>query len=114
MKPYDSITNEFCADQKKTFNDNDTFTQKGGMSPFSASMDRGMVLVMSVWADHAAHMLWLDSSYPLDRPESQPGVKRGTCSRDSGKPSDVESQQANAQVAFGSIKFGPIGSTFKA
>ena len=31
------------------------------------SMARGQVLVLSLWDDHEAHMLWLDSDYPLDR-----------------------------------------------
>merc|ERR1719334_1350909 len=30
-------------------------------------MDRGHVLVMSMWDDHDANMLWLDSDYPLDK-----------------------------------------------
>lgn len=30
------------------------------------SMDNGMVLVMSIWDDHEANMLWLDSTYPTD------------------------------------------------
>ena len=29
-------------------------------------MDRGHVLVMSLWDDHDVNMLWLDSDYPLD------------------------------------------------
>ncbi|PVF91003.1 hypothetical protein CPB86DRAFT_857668, partial [Serendipita vermifera] len=37
---------------------------------------------------------------------------RGTCPTDSGKPADVESQQANASVIFSNIKFGDIGSTY--
>ncbi|TGZ84059.1 glycoside hydrolase [Ascodesmis nigricans] len=114
MTAYDSITDEFCVDQKNVFQDNNAYIQKGGNKVMGDAMERGMVLVMSIWADHAAHMLWLDSSYPLDRPESQPGVKRGTCPTSSGDPKDVESQQANAQAVFGGIKFGPIGSTFRA
>lgn len=47
---------------------------------------RGMVLVMSLWDDHDANMLWLDGDYPLNRDPKDPGVKRGPCSRDSGKP----------------------------
>ena len=31
------------------------------------AMGRGMVLVMSLWDDHDANMLWLDSNYPLDK-----------------------------------------------
>lgn len=49
-------------------------------------MKDGMVLVMSLWDDHAAYMLWLDSDYPLDANPNDPGVKRGPCPRDSGKP----------------------------
>ena len=31
------------------------------------AMDRGMVLVLSLWDDHDANMLWLDGEYPLDK-----------------------------------------------
>jgi cellulose 1,4-beta-cellobiosidase len=62
------------------------------------AMERGMVLVMSIWDDHEANMLWLDSDYPLDKPNSTPGVSRGPCSTSSGKPDDVESQSANSSV----------------
>lgn len=75
-------------------------------------MAGGMTLVMSLWDDHYANMLWLDSSYPTGKDVSQPGVARGECATTSGKPSDVESQNGNAQVAFSNIRFGPIGSTF--
>ena len=54
-----------------------------------ASMKRGMVLVLSLWDDPQAFMLWLDSDYPLTLDPSKPGVKRGPCARDSGKPKDV-------------------------
>ena len=33
--------------------------------PFS--LDRGHVLVMSLWDDYSVNMLWLDSDYPPDR-----------------------------------------------
>ena len=74
-------------------------------------MKRGMVLVMSLWDDHSAYMLWLDSDYPLDKNPNDPGVKRGPCSRDSGKPWEVEKQYPNAGVSYSNIKFGEIGST---
>ncbi|CAE6446976.1 unnamed protein product, partial [Rhizoctonia solani] len=70
--------------------------------------------VMSLWDDHAAHMLWLDSNYPLDRSATQPGVARGTCPTTSGDPKDVEAQSPNASVTFSNIKFGDIGSTYGA
>ncbi|KAK7037523.1 Exoglucanase [Paramarasmius palmivorus] len=109
---YDSISDQFCADQKAAFGDNTYFVTKGGMANMGESLGRGHVLVMSIWADHAARMLWLDSDYPLDKDPSEPGVSRGTCSRDSGNPDDVVANHPDATVHFSNIKFGPIGSTF--
>merc|ERR1719424_2723686 len=74
-----------------------------------APLRRPLVLVMSLWDDHFANMLWLDSTYPVD--STDPGALRGYCSTESGKPTDVESAQANSHVIFSDIKFGPIAST---
>jgi cellulose 1,4-beta-cellobiosidase len=74
------------------------------------AMSNGMVLVMSLWDDHAADMLWLDSTYPTDK--TSIGGPRGTCATTSGKPDDVESQHPNSYVQFSDIKFGEIGSTY--
>jgi cellulose 1,4-beta-cellobiosidase len=38
------------------------------------ALRRGLVLVMSIWDDHDANMLWLDSDYPLNKPRTNPGV----------------------------------------
>ena len=108
----DSLTDGVCAAAKATFSDNNDFRTKGGMSKMGAALKRGMVLVLSLWDDHAANMLWLDSAYPLDKDLSQSGVSRGTCSRDSGKPTDVEANSPNAQVTYSNIKFGALGSTY--
>ena len=83
------------------------------MRAMGEAMKRGMVLVLSIWDDHTANMLWLDSDYPLTADPAKPGVKRGPCSRDSGKPSDVEKNYPNAYVGYSNIKFGTIGSTVK-
>ena len=77
------------------------------------AIDRGLVLVMSIWDDHESNMLWLDSDFPLTVDRSSPGVQRGPCSRDSGKPSDIESQHPNSSVKYMNIKTGPINSTFR-
>ena len=77
------------------------------------AFERGMVLVMSIWDDHDVNMLWLDSDYPLTADRNLPGIQRGPCSRDSGKPSDVESKSPNSSVKYMNIKTGPINSTFK-
>jgi cellulose 1,4-beta-cellobiosidase len=82
------------------------------MSGMSEGLAQGMVLVMSLWDDHYADMLWLDSNYPTDATASDPGVARGTCGADSGKPATVESESADAKVVFSNIKVGAIGSTY--
>jgi len=110
---YSSISDKFCNDQKKLFGDRNDFETKGGLRAMGRQMDAGMVLVLSLWDDHDVHMLWLDSDYPTDKPASQPGISRGPCSTDSGKPEDVESQHPDATVKYSNIKFGPIGSTFR-
>jgi len=66
---------------------------------------------MSLWDDDTAFMLWLDSDYPLEDDPNKPGVKRGRCPRDSGRPADVRNRYPDAHTSFSNIKFGTIGST---
>jgi len=106
---YNSITDDYCKDWVAETQDGTNFEEKGGLGAIEKAIDAGVVLVMSLWDDHYANMLWLDSTYPVD--SSDPGAKRGTCPTTSGVPADVESKQANAHVIFSDIKFGPIGST---
>lgn len=110
---FNSLSNANCASQKRVFEEEPTFLNKGGMKAMGESLKRGMVLVLSLWDDHEANMLWLDSDYPLNLDPSKPGVKRGPCSRDSGKPADVERMYGNAHVGYSNVKFGTIGSTVK-
>merc|ERR1711973_759611 len=81
MQPWDSISGPMCEEQKAVFDDPDDHSKKGGLKAMGDSMDRGHVLVMSLWDDHDVNMLWLDSDYPLDKDPSEPGVSRGSCSR---------------------------------
>ncbi|KAK0709781.1 glycoside hydrolase [Lasiosphaeria miniovina] len=111
--PGNSITPDFCKSQKVAFSDKDIFNQMGGFPQFSKAVAQPMVLVMSLWDDHFANMLWLDSTFPVDASADEPGKGRGTCDTASGVPADVESTQATNQVIYSNIKFGPIGSTFK-
>ena len=106
------ISDKFCEDVKGWFGDQNDFKKKGGLSAMSRALTQGMTLVLSIWDDHAVNMLWLDSDYPTDRDPSEPGVARGTCSTDSGKPEDVESQSPNSHVIFGDIRYGEIDSTY--
>ncbi|KAF8881887.1 cellobiohydrolase I-II [Infundibulicybe gibba] len=112
MDGYDSITDDFCSAQKTAFGDTNSFASKGGLAGIAKSFAKGVVLVMSVWDDHAAQMLWLDSDYPTTADASQPGISRGTCATSSGQPTDVESASASASVTFSNIRFGDIGTTF--
>ncbi len=76
------------------------------------ALDRGVVLVMSIWDDTSVNMLWLDSDFPLSEDRNKPGVQRGPCSRDSGKPQDIEHKYGSAAVKYMNVKVGPIGSTY--
>jgi cellulose 1,4-beta-cellobiosidase len=105
-----SITTAYCTAQKSVFGDTNDFATKGGLTQMGAALKAGMVLVMSVWDDHAVNMLWLDSTYPTD--STALGAARGTCPTTSGVPADVEAQAPNSNVIYSNIKFGPINSTF--
>lgn len=104
-----SITSDFCTQQKTAFGDTNSFATAGGLASMGAAMGRGMVLVMSIWDDYAAEMQWLDATYPVDGTGA--GVKRGTCGADEGAPGTVEAEHGDAKVVFSSVKVGEIGST---
>lgn len=111
-KQFNSVTDEFCNAQKTAFQDPNDYEKRGGHKTMSQALDKGMVLALSLWDDHAANMLWLDSNYPLNKSPDTPGVARGTCATTSGKPKDVEQQHPDAYVIYSNIKFGEIGSTY--
>ena len=109
---YNSVTDDFCNAQKQEFGDDNEYEKRGGEKTVGEALENGMVLVMSIWDDHAAYMLWLDSDYPLDKSSDAPGVARGPCPTTSGRPHDVETQHPDASVTFSNIKYGEIGSTY--
>jgi cellulose 1,4-beta-cellobiosidase len=109
-----AISDNFCAQQKTAFGDRNDFASKGGLKSMGDALNRGMVLALSIWDDHTANMLWLDSSYPLNKDPSVPGVKRGPCATTSGVPKEVEAQFPNSSVTYSNIKWGDIGSTYTA
>jgi len=108
-KSFNSISDDFCAAEVGLFKDNTNFLQKGGLKAMDAAMEKGMVLVLSLWDDHKVDMLWLDSTYPVGG--TAPGNARGTCSVDSGKPADLEKNHADSSVTFSNVRSGDIGST---
>mmetsp|Transcript_43942 Transcript_43942/g.93432 ORF Transcript_43942/g.93432 Transcript_43942/m.93432 type:complete len:472 (+) Transcript_43942:70-1485(+) len=109
-----SISEDFCSAAKKDFGDVDAFSQQGGLKAMGDALEKGMVLVMSLWDDHAAHMLWLDSDYPTDQPSTKPGVARGTCATTSGDPDEVEKDHGDSSVAYCNLRVGDLDSTYDA
>lgn len=109
LDAYDSLTDANCKAQKSAFGESNDFASHGGMAGMSAAMSRGMVLVMSIWDDGAANMLWLDSVYP--RNATGAGAERGPCATDSGVPEDVEKLGKDSYAGFTNLRFGAIGST---
>ncbi|KAG6915524.1 hypothetical protein DXG01_011021 [Tephrocybe rancida] len=112
MDSYDSVTGAYCDAQKTVFGDTKQFQAKGGLTAMGKAAKNGMVLVLSVWDDHAVNMLWLDSTYPTTASASTPGAARGTCATTSGAPTDVEANAPNSSVTYSNIRFGEIGSTY--
>lgn len=62
--------------EKSRFGDVDSFTVRGGLKALGEAMERGMVLVMSLWDDHDVGMVWLDSNDPPNESPSKPGRLR--------------------------------------
>merc|ERR1712080_748146 len=94
----DAINDQFCGQMKTAFGDHDDYGEKGGLKTMGDSLERGHVLVMSMWDDHDANMLWLDSNYPLDK--------------DPSVPADMEANYPDATVIYGKIRFGELGFTY--
>merc|ERR1711979_161864 len=107
-----SITDGVCGEMKTKFGDVNDFQRKGGLGAMGEALDRGMVLVMSLWDDSLADMLWLDSDYPVDENPSKPGVARGPCKTTTGKPEYLRKKYPSASAKFSEIKVGTLGSTF--
>lgn len=110
--PSDSnkINAAFCTAAPTVFDDRNRFDEIGGYSQLTEALAIPMVLVMSIWSDHYANMLWLDSTYPPEK-AGQPGALRGPCATDSGVPAEVIAEHGDATVVWSNIRYGPIGST---
>merc|ERR1712023_124308 len=85
----------------------------GGMKAMGEALDRGMVLVVSLWDDVAVNMNWLDSVMEGDDP-SAPGAKRGPCDPADGKPATLREAHPDAHYIVTDVKWGDIGTTTNA
>merc|ERR1711879_955068 len=106
---HNTITEDFCKDWVTETKDGTNFLQKGGLDAVDKAFEAGVVLVMSLWDDHYANMLWLDSIYPTN--STEPTSYRGSCPTTSGVPKDIETKEAKSSVTYSNIRSGPIGST---
>merc|ERR1712003_577883 len=82
------------------------------MKAMGESLDRGHVMIFSLWDDVEVNMLWLDSAFPLNKPETDPGVRRGDCiGGESSTPTYLRENYPNGYVSFTNAAIGEIGST---
>jgi len=106
----DSIESDaFCAAQKTSFGDRNSFAEKGGMKKMGEALDRGMVLVISMWDDIAVSMNWLDSYMDCD--PSEPGCTRGPCDPADGLPETLREAHPDAAYTMTNLRWGDFGST---
>lgn len=113
LKPYNSITEDFCSASTELFGGEDRFRKKGGLQQLGKSLDDGMVLVLSLWDDMSpTDMLWLDGIFPPDADPTKPGVVRGPCTPAEGNATLIENKYPNAFVQFGNIRVGELDSTY--
>jgi len=109
----DSITEQFCDAKKDLFGDVKHYQELGGMKGMGDSLDRGQVMIFSLWDDVEVSMLWLDSAYPLDKPPTDPGVTRGECVGGvESTPTYLRQNFPDAYVIFKNAAVGEIGSTY--
>lgn len=85
-----------------TANSADEYMALGATSGMGESLDRGMVLIFSLWWDNSTYMEWLD----------QTSSGSGPCNATEGSPAVIEQIQPDTQVTFSKIRWGDIGSTF--
>jgi cellulose 1,4-beta-cellobiosidase len=111
IDPVNTTTDKMCNQQKATFNITNDFAVKGGVRSMGEALRAGVVLTMSIWVDFGTQGLWLDSSFPVGKDPSLPGVVRGSCPTTSGKPADVMAQTPGATIKYSNIRVGDIGST---
>jgi cellulose 1,4-beta-cellobiosidase len=109
-----SITDEFCAQEKEAFGGTNAFKTQGGMKGMGEAFKRGMVLAMSIWNDAGSAMKWLDGTFPVDAdPAKQPGTGRGPCKPEEGLAADLIKTSPWTEVKFSNIRTGEIGSTWR-
>ena len=108
----DVLTSQYCDAKKDLFGDVKDFQEHGGMKAMDESLARGHTMIFSLLDDVDTNMLWLDSAYPLDKPFTDPGIKRGECpGGQTSTPTWLRNNYPDSYVIFTNVAIGEIGST---
>ncbi|KAK6856585.1 endoglucanase [Apiospora arundinis] len=91
------MTAAFCTESDKK--DKKNFDRHGGLKAAGEALDRGMVLIFSLWNDEKTYMNWLDSG------------SAGPCGPTDGTPEKILAANPNVSVTFSNLRWGDIGST---
>lgn len=95
--PQTAMDDASCAASNAT-----EYLRLGGAAEMGRSLDRGMVLIFSLWWDPSTYMAWLD----------QTSSNAGPCNATEGMPSVIAQTQPDTQVTFRNVRWGEMGSTF--
>ncbi|KAG9229927.1 exo-cellobiohydrolase [Amylocarpus encephaloides] len=103
----DSITRDFCTNQKAVFGDSNKFDKFGGLSKITEVLMRGMVMVIGLEDDRRDGMLWLDGKLGEGK-----GAARGGCPSPAVPIMElIENEGRLASMTISKIRIGLIGST---
>lgn len=92
-----AVTGDFCEE-----NGAENFLRLGGLQTMGESLQRGMVLIFSIWNSEEDFMEWLDAG------------EAGPCGETEGDPAVILEERPDVSVTFSNVKIGEIGSTFDA
>lgn len=76
----------------------------GAHEAMGDAMARGMVLAISIWWDEGGNMQWMDGA----------AQNAGPCDLTEGNPANIVKVEPNPTVTFSNIRWGEIGTTWKA
>ncbi|KAH7368238.1 endoglucanase EG-1 [Plectosphaerella cucumerina] len=80
------------------------FMELGAHEGMGDAMSRGMVLAVSLWWDAGGGMQWMDGA----------AQNAGPCNETEGFPDNIVKVEPNPVVTFSNIRWGEIGTTWKA
>lgn len=89
------MTEELCVATKSK-----RYLDLGGHKEMGESMDRGAVLIFSIWWDEGGGMTWLDAN------------EAGPCVAGEGLPSNIVKVEPFPEVTFENVRWGELGSTY--